>query len=102
MLNYSNMSYATQACFLPGDITNHVTIFNFSISLLSCSFRKPRVPNYSNKSYATRIYTLVDDVRSHVTILNLFFFAFFLLISKAMSAKPLQTVICDSGICVAR
>ena len=76
MLNTSNMSYATQAGFLPGDITNHVTIFNFSISLLSCSFRKPRVPNYSNMPYATRIYTLLDDVRSHVTILNLFFLLF--------------------------
>ena len=35
------------------DVTSHVTKSNFSISLLSCLFRRPGVPNYSNMSHET-------------------------------------------------
>ena len=52
------------------DVTSHVTILNFCISLVSCIFRRPRVPNYYSMSYETRGCSLFDDVTSHVTILN--------------------------------
>ena len=50
------------------DVTSHVTILNFFISLVSCLFRKLRVPNYSNMSYETHRCVLLDGVTSHVTI----------------------------------
>ena len=71
MPNYSNMSYETRGCLLFDDVTSHVTILNFSISLVSCLFRRPGVPNYSNMSYETQGCVLLDDVTSHMTILNL-------------------------------
>ena len=36
MLNYYNMSYETQRFSLFDDVTSHVTILNFSNSLVSC------------------------------------------------------------------
>ena len=54
------------------DVTSHVTILNFFVSLVSCLFRKLRVPNYSNMSHETQGCVLLDDVTSHATILNFF------------------------------
>ena len=73
------------------DVTSHRTILNLCISLVSCLFRRPRVPNYYNMSYGTQECSLFDDVTSHVTI-ELLYFACILLISKAKSAKLLQHV----------
>ena len=87
------MFYEQKLYVRDDDVTSHVTISNFSISLVSCLFRRPRVPNYSNMSYETQGSVSADDVTYHVTILKVLYFVCILLISKAKSAKLLQHVI---------
>ena len=65
------MFLKTKAILQDDDVTNHVIVLNFSISLVSYLFQKLRMPNYSNMSYETQEFVLFDDVTSHVTILNL-------------------------------
>ena len=64
------MFYEQKLYVRDDDVTSHETILNFSISLVSCLFRRSRVPNYSNMSHETRGSVLADDVTSHVTILK--------------------------------
>ena len=65
------MFYEQKQYVQADNVTSHVTISNFSISLVSCLFRRLRVPNYCNMSYETQGCVLFDDVTSHVIILNL-------------------------------
>ena len=61
----------SSSCVLLDDVTSQVTILNLFILLVSCLFRKLRVPNYCNMSCVTQGCVLLDDVTIHVTILNL-------------------------------
>ena len=49
------------------DFTSHVTILNSFVLLVSCLFRKLRMPKYS-MSYETHGCVFSDGVTSHVTI----------------------------------
>ena len=99
--SFADMFYEQKLYVRDDDVTSHVTILNFFVSLVSCLFRKLRVPSYSNMSHETQGCELLDDVTSHVTILNFFISLVSCLFRKLKSAKLLQHVICDLGVRVA-
>ena len=69
--SFADMFYEQKISVWDDGVTSNVTKLNFSISLVSCLFRRLRVPNYSNVSHETQGCVLLDDVTSHMTILNL-------------------------------